>query len=624
MKKHLAQIVFLFLFVALFVVIRYEKVIPQDKTTNSCIAQGCHSDMTKNKYKHSPAFEDCGTCHTKSGNKHPEDTGKEFALSAKVPDLCTQCHEIKKDGKSMHSPVNDGECMTCHNPHSSNQKNLLNLTDGKVICLSCHDNIKQDSVVHGPVRQDNCISCHNGHSSKIKKLLKDEEPKLCFSCHNKTIKTKSYTIPNIKEKSNRKYVHAPITANGCSDCHLPHTSKFNGLLKIPFSDKNYVSSKAESFKLCFQCHDEKLITSEKTDNATGFRNGQTNLHNLHIMKGKGRNCSMCHDMHGSSNEKMINERVKFGTWDFDMNFKKNENGGSCSPACHKTLTYNTKSIPKKEDIAVNLNPAETKGLTDKAVQSLPDKPAQQKLKNSNQRKIEKRKIPKGVLYATLTNLEGINKKLLPGIEMHVQSVDSTYDESVALDKNLKFTLKDIPYGEYFAWIDEDDLESLSADVPVKTKSFKIDTSSTEILSVSIDFDIHRKKEIASVIPIQPPPKPKPKIKPNTVKTYYYDSNKDPEIKTELKSYINDVVKYLKKHPKAQVVIITHTDNTGTTDEQKKLADNVNEKLIRLLVEKGISKMRILTQSKGSLEPAAPNLSATGKSKNRRVELKILK
>ena len=50
----------------------------------------------------------------------------------------------------------------------------------------------------------------------------------------------------------------------------------------------------------------------------------------------------------------------------------------------------------------------------------------------------------------------------------------------------------------------------------------------------------------------------------------------------------------------------------------------NEKIIKLLVEKGISKMRILTQSKGSLEPAAPNLSATGKSKNRRVELKILK
>ena len=83
----------------------------------------------------------------------------------------------------------------------------------------------------------------------------------------------------------------------------------------------------------------KLLDAEETEWGTNFRNGDRNLHQLHINGNKGRNCRMCHNLHGSSQKFLIEEKVGFGNWEMKMNFVPEEQGGSCLPGCHGRLTY---------------------------------------------------------------------------------------------------------------------------------------------------------------------------------------------------------------------------------------------------------------------------------------------
>ena len=50
-------------------------------------------------------------------------------------------------GKVKHQPVEDGDCMSCHNPHQSPNPKLL-LKTGPALCLTCHD----DPLAAGKVK----------------------------------------------------------------------------------------------------------------------------------------------------------------------------------------------------------------------------------------------------------------------------------------------------------------------------------------------------------------------------------------------------------------------------------------------------------------------------------------
>ncbi|MCK4993003.1 MAG: hypothetical protein KAS29_21040, partial [Bacteroidales bacterium] len=81
------------------------------------------------------------------------------------------------------------------------------------------------------------------------------------------------------------------------------------------------------------------MLAEVTTTATNFRNGDQNMHFLHINGTKGRNCNLCHDMHGSPNEHLIADKVMFGNWEMPVGFKALENGGSCLTGCHAEKQY---------------------------------------------------------------------------------------------------------------------------------------------------------------------------------------------------------------------------------------------------------------------------------------------
>lgn len=323
--------------------------MPEDFRTESAeqTCAECHSSVIEGKVTHKAMNAGCDLCHESTGENHPLADVIGFKLVAEIPELCYFCHDDFTELKILHEPV--GNCLNCHSPHNSEEVKLLT-DNSQSICKSCHEDIfdlaANSLVPHKPsLATGKCIDCHSPHSSTEKRLLVAEDRKLCLSCHNKTFITREGTISNIDLLlKNNKVEHSGLDG-GCSTCHLPHGSDFSKLLIDAYPGSNYANASYESFSLCFLCHDSDLLEAEFTSLATNFRNGETNLHFMHTKGVKGRSCHLCHNIHASSQEFILEESVKFGNWEMQMNFLLQDNGGSCLPGCHSRKDY-SRIIPK--------------------------------------------------------------------------------------------------------------------------------------------------------------------------------------------------------------------------------------------------------------------------------------
>jgi predicted CXXCH cytochrome family protein len=304
------------------------------------LCESCHAEKTQFKYAHGPvAAGGCTECHT------PHESDAKSLLPKPGEEwLCFNCHadiqELLKN-KNVH-PALTGGCTSCHNPHGAAHPKLL-AEEGATLCFQCHDSIgekvQKSPVVHAAVKEGKgCASCHSPHASANAKLLLKPEKETCLGCH-KTLITKTMTT-----------FHGPINAGKCTPCHDPHGGQHPKLLVKEFSPDPYVPYTDTAYALCFGCHNRDLLQYPDTSFATGFRDGERNLHYLHVNnKQKGRSCKLCHALHGGSSPKMIAENVPFGTWSLPLKFVKTETGGSCSPGCHRPQSYDRQNPGRKPE-----------------------------------------------------------------------------------------------------------------------------------------------------------------------------------------------------------------------------------------------------------------------------------
>ncbi len=310
----------------------------------------CHPEVgMKGRKVHGPvAVGACVVCHSPHFSKQP-------ALLLKKPtELCFSCHEDKrvemKKAVSVHQAVKDG-CTGCHAPHESNDPNLLK---GKGIanCMACHKDflakMEKKKVFHGALAEKKrCANCHEVHFSKEHYLLKKKSEDLCLECHSREIRTKTggpgggpRVLPDIRHQiDGKKFLHGPVKVGNCAACHNGHGSDYVNLLRFPFPGTFYAAWGKNTYLACFECHDSRIVSEKHTTRATGFRNGDLNLHNLHTMRKKGRTCRACHAEHASNQPKLIRDKVPFGSWAFDNIFKKTPTGGSCVTGCHRPKKY---------------------------------------------------------------------------------------------------------------------------------------------------------------------------------------------------------------------------------------------------------------------------------------------
>lgn len=84
----------------------------------------------------------------------------------------------------------------------------------------------------------------------------------------------------------------------------------------------------------------------------------------------------------------------------------------------------------------------------------------------------------------------------------------------------------------------------------------------------------------------------------------------------------DVVKILSEDQNLKLSIEGHTDNVGKADYNQKLSEDRANSVKQYLIKKGVDPSRLISQGFGLTKPIADNKTAAGRSKNRRVVMKV--
>ncbi len=88
--------------------------------------------------------------------------------------------------------------------------------------------------------------------------------------------------------------------------------------------------------------------------------------------------------------------------------------------------------------------------------------------------------------------------------------------------------------------------------------------------------------------------------------------------------LDKVVRTMKENPEIEVEIRGYTDNTGSYNRNVELSKQRAESVKLYLMNKGIDAARIRTRGFGPEDPIAPNTTAEGRARNRRIEFFRLK
>jgi predicted CXXCH cytochrome family protein len=235
-----------------------------------------------------------------------------------------------KNFEFVHEPAANN-CIGCHSGHGANNSQMLK-SEAPGLCYPCHEDIKKiaESSKHPHTvvtEAGGCLKCHTPHASTIRYGLKDTPSALCEACHDKPIQMdedkviESFTA----EVKNKKFLHGPVGQKDCKGCHTGHGSGHFRLLVEEYPPQFYAPFKKENYALCFSCHPETVVLTKETTDLTDFRNGNVNLHFLHVNKEqRGRTCRSCHATHASNLPKHIRKSVPYGMWDLPIGFKKTD------------------------------------------------------------------------------------------------------------------------------------------------------------------------------------------------------------------------------------------------------------------------------------------------------------
>jgi len=280
--------------------------VPLDKNVDGAKCLECHEDKSKGKFVHSAIAMGCLSCHQVRTNR---DVTHVTLITAVPYKVCLSCHE-DKDATKIHGHVHPPavrDCLTCHDPHTSNNKNqLLKAESGDKkdnLCLTCHNVGTADPGKNGSrhaALDSGCDTCHTTHKTgEVGKAefdfhLTKAAPALCIDCHDP------------KDAALQKaHQNQPFEKADCLTCHDPHESAAPKLmakfLHPPFADKDgcstchapakdgkVVLTQKDVKSLCVTCHDDKakLIESAKVQHP-GAAGDCTDCHNPHASRQPG-------------------------------------------------------------------------------------------------------------------------------------------------------------------------------------------------------------------------------------------------------------------------------------------------------------------------------------------------
>jgi len=99
----------------------------------------------------------------------------------------------------------------------------------------------------------------------------------------------------------------------------------------------------------------------------------------------------------------------------------------------------------------------------------------------------------------------------------------------------------------------------------------------------------------------------------------FDSDR---VKAEAAANLKNLAASLSEYPNSSLLIVGHTDATGSDTYNQTLSDRRARSTALYLASQGVGADRLQTVGRGETEPVAPNDSDAGMQKNRRVEVAI--
>ena len=329
--------------------------VPLAPNTDAAKCLECHAEKSKGKAVHSAIAMGCLSCHE---IRNAKDTTRVKLITATPYKLCLTCHSDKDAAQikgHIHQPA-IRDCLTCHDPHTSDNKNqLLKAVSGEKkdnLCLTCHTqglNVPEKGSRHAALDMG-CDTCHVTHKTGADLTPQNQfhltkaAPALCVDCHD-------------PKDANLQKAHQnqPFGTANCLSCHDPHQSPAPKLmarfLHPPFADKScemchapardgkVVLTQADTKALCATCHDDqaKKIETSKVPHPGAQSADCTDCHNPHASAQPGlpktdavsiclgchseiadlqkknvhhqpafaQGCATCHEPHGGSREKLL-------------------------------------------------------------------------------------------------------------------------------------------------------------------------------------------------------------------------------------------------------------------------------------------------------------------------------
>lgn len=203
------------------------------------------------------------------------------------------------------------------------------------------------------------------------------------------------------------------------------------------------------------------------------------------------------------------------------------------------------------------------------------------------------------LAGAISDSEDPEKKL--GAKITIQNIFSKRSKAITIQSNKQD-------GEYIAILN-------------MGKVYDISVTSSGYLFYSKIMDLRNLTSFKSII--EDIKLKKIKIGSKIVLNNLYFKYRSYKLLNKSKYELLRVIKVLKDNPSIRMEISGHTDNVGSKKYNQKLSKQRAGSVVSYLIEKGISKIRLVGRGYGERKPLVSNKTKELRKKNRRVELKVL-
>ena len=177
-----------------------------------CLLCGACSDLTRHKVL-TTIFD--GVPSMPPADQYCEEYAKEYLILDRNAREA-QGKPVASGSASTHPPYAEKHCDDCHD--KTTESGFVVKTKNE-LCFVCHTTFIKGSYVHGPVAVGDCLACHDPHTSALPHLLKIAAADVCATCH--------------KEPRQAASLHEKASSHGliCVNCHSPHFGDVHFFLK---------------------------------------------------------------------------------------------------------------------------------------------------------------------------------------------------------------------------------------------------------------------------------------------------------------------------------------------------------------------------------------------------------